>query len=61
MEYKVISDSFCLTTGHKARKIQRHLDTQAAAGWRLATLEPVLFMGFDVGFYLVLQRETAPE
>ena len=58
MEYKVVCDSFCLTSGHKARKIASLLNTHAADGWRLAALDPVLFLGVDVDFYLVLQRES---
>ena len=56
-EYKVIADSFCITPGHKARKIERHLNEHAKDGWRLDTLNGVFFVGIDVGFYIVLRRE----
>ena len=55
-EYKVISDWFCLTPAHKARKIQGHLNRLSAEGWDLAALDSALVLGFDVGFYLVLKR-----
>lgn len=58
MEYKVISDASCLTCRHKARKIESLLNAHAADGWRLDALDPVLLLGIDVGFYLVLRRET---
>lgn len=32
-EYKVISDLLCLTAGHKARKIENHLDDKLK-NWR---------------------------
>jgi len=59
-EYKVISDWLCLTSAHKARKIERILNSLSADGWEFAALDPVLVLGFDVGFYLVLKR-PAPE
>ena len=55
-EYKTIADSFCLTPGHKARKIERCLNREAAYGWEMAALNSVLLLGCDVGFYLVLRR-----
>ena len=59
MEYKVICDVSCLTASHKARKLEAHLNTSAKDGWRYCSLEPVLLLGIDVGFYLTLQRGTA--
>lgn len=55
-EYKVLCDAFCLTTKSKARKIERHLNEHSAAGWELAALDPLMVLGTDVGFYLVLKR-----
>lgn len=55
-EYKVISAWFCLTAGRKARKIEEHLNRLSAEGWIFVALDPVLILGFDVGFYLVLKR-----
>ena len=55
-EYKVISDWFCLTARHKARKIETHLNRLSADGWEFVALDPVLVLGFDLGFYLVVKR-----
>jgi hypothetical protein len=57
-KYKVVCDSLCLTTGHKARKIEAHLNREAEEGWELAAFDPVLVLGFDVGFYLVLKKDA---
>jgi hypothetical protein len=59
-QYKVISDCLCLTSRHKARKIESHLNTHSADGWEFVALDPVIVFGCDVGFYLVLKR-IAPE
>lgn len=58
-EYKVICDWLCLTAGHKARKVEKHLNNLSANGWEFLALDPVMFLGFDVGFYLVVGR-TSP-
>lgn len=55
-EYKVISDWLCLTAGHKARKIENHLNNLFAEGWEFVELDSVTVLGFDVGFYLILRR-----
>ena len=59
-QYKVISDCLCLTSRHKARKIESHLNKHSAGGGEFFALDPVIVFGCDVGFYLVLKR-TAPE
>ena len=56
-EYKVISDAFCITPGHKARKIEGHLNEQAKEGWKLDALDAVMLLGIDIGYYLVLKRK----
>jgi len=58
-QYKVISDCFCLTSGQKARKIENYLNSLTAQGWEFVALDPVMVMGCDVGFYLVLRRVAA--
>ena len=55
-QYKVIGDCFCFTSGHKARKIESHLNGLTAQGWEFVALDPVMVFGCDVGFYLVLKR-----
>ena len=60
-QYKVISDWLCLTAGHKATKIERHLNNLSAQGWELAALDSVMVLGFDVGFYLVLKRPSSED
>jgi hypothetical protein len=55
-EYKVISNWLCLTAGHKARKIENHLNDLSAEGWEFVELESVTVLGFDIGFYLILRR-----
>ena len=55
-QYKVISDWLCLTTGQKARKIERHLNALSIEGWEFVALDAVMVFGFDVGFYLVLKQ-----
>lgn len=57
-QYKVICDWFCLTAGHKAAKIERHLNNHSAKGWEFIALDPVTVLGFDIGFYLVLKRPS---
>lgn len=57
-QYKVICDWLCLTAGHKARKIERHLNNLSAEGWEFVALDSVTVLGFDVGFYLVLKRPS---
>jgi hypothetical protein len=57
-QYKVISDWLCLTAGHKAKKIERNLNTMSADGWEFVSLDSVMFLGFDIGFYLVLKRQS---
>ena len=59
-QYKVISDCLCLTSGHKARKIESQLNSHSADGWEFVALDPATLFGCDVGFYLVLKR-TDPE
>ena len=55
-EYRVISDWLCLTAGHKARKIESHLNNLSAEGWEFVALDSVTVLGFDLGFYLILKR-----
>jgi hypothetical protein len=57
-QYKVISDCLCVTAAHKARKIERHLNTLSAEGWEFVALDPLTVMGCDLGFYLVLKRPS---
>jgi hypothetical protein len=56
IEYKVISDGLCFSSAHKARKIKNHLDSLSAQGWEFVALDPMTFLGFDIGYYLVLKR-----
>jgi hypothetical protein len=58
-QYKVISDWFCFTAGHKALKIERHLNALSAEGWEFVALDPLTFLGCDLGFYLVLKRSSS--
>jgi hypothetical protein len=58
VEYKVLSDSLCLSSAQKARKIETRLNDMAKEGWRFVALDAVTILGFDVGYYLVLGRET---
>jgi hypothetical protein len=55
-QYKVISDSLCFSSGHKARKIENHLNSLSAEGWEFVALDPAMMWGVDIGFYLVLKR-----
>jgi hypothetical protein len=57
-EYRVISDWRCLTAGHKAKKIERHLNNLSAEGWEFVALDSMTVLGFDLGFYLVLKRAS---
>ena len=57
-QYKVISDSLCFSSGHKARKIENHLNSLSAEGWEFVALDPATMWGFDIGFYLVLKRSS---
>ena len=59
IQYKVISDCFCLTSGQKERKIENHLNSLTAQGWEFVALDPVMVMGCDIGFYPVLKRLPA--
>jgi len=45
-----------LAAGHKARKIEKHLNEHSATGWAFVALDAVTVLGFDIGFYLVLGR-----
>jgi hypothetical protein len=56
-EYKVICDTFCLTSQAKARKVEDHLNSLSPEGWAFVALDPVLVLGIDVGFYLVVKKE----
>ena len=56
-EYKVICDAFCLTSQAKARKVESHLNRLSPHGWEFVALNPVLLLGIDVGFYLVVKKE----
>jgi len=42
----------------KARRIEAHLNRLSAEGWSFVALNPFIFLGFDVGFYLVLKRSV---
>ena len=55
-EYKVLCDTFCLSSQSKARKIERYLNELSGEGWELAALDPLTVLGIDVGFYLVVKR-----
>ena len=57
-EYRVISDWLCVTAGHKARKIEGHLNKLSAEGWEFVTLDSATVLGCDIGFYLVLKRSS---
>ena len=58
-EYRVICDWFmCWTAGMKARRIEAHLNRLSAEGWSFVALNPFIFLGFDVGFYLVLKTSA---
>jgi hypothetical protein len=57
-EYRVISDWLCLTAGHKAKKIETHLNDLSVDGWEFVALDSVSVLGFDLGFYLVLKRPS---
>jgi hypothetical protein len=59
-QYKVISDWLCITSGDKARKIEKHLNNLSAEGWEFVALDSVTVLGFDIGYYLVLKR-TSPK
>jgi hypothetical protein len=58
VQYKVLSDWLCLSSAQKARKIETQLNDMAKEGWRYVALDAVTILGFDVGYYLVLGRET---
>ena len=55
-EYKVICNWLCLTAGDKAKKIEKNLNTLSAEGWEFAAIDSVMFLGIDIGFYLVVKR-----
>ncbi len=57
-EYKVIPEAFYWTVAGKAQRIQAVLDLWSPDGWELAAIDPVTFLGFDVGFCVVLKREA---
>ncbi|MBN1908929.1 MAG: hypothetical protein JW818_04250 [Pirellulales bacterium] len=56
MQYKVVCQTWCLTSHSKAKAIEHHLNHLSPQGWEFTALESVIFLGIDVGFYLVLQR-----
>jgi hypothetical protein len=58
MEYRVASSWFCYSAGHKARKIETYLNDMAKHGWRFVALDAVTVLGIDIGYYLVVGRET---
>lgn len=60
-EYKVISDWLCFSPKYKAKKIENHLNSSAASGWEFVALDPVMLLGIDIGFYLVLERPSPAE
>ena len=47
---------FASTDEHKAKKIERNLNNLSAEGWEFVSLNSVMLLGFDIGFYLVLKR-----
>lgn len=57
-EYQVITETLYWTTAEKSRRIQNHLNRLSPDGWTLVALDPVTFLGFDVGFSLVVGREV---
>lgn len=57
-QFKVINESFCFTARQKAAKIEHYLNSLSAEGWAFVALEPVMFLGFDTGFYLVMKRSS---
>lgn len=60
-EYKVIPEAFYWTTAEKARRLERDLNRLAQDGWELAAIDPVTFLGFDVGYCLIVRRVTRQE
>jgi len=60
-EYKVIPEAFYWTTAEKARRIERDLNRLAQDGWELVVIDPVTFLGFDVGYCLVVRRVAQEE
>ena len=58
MEYKVISEWLCYSANHKSQKIERRLNELARDGWRFVALDAVTILGFDIGFYLVVGRQS---
>lgn len=59
LEYKTISEAWCMSAADKARKIERYLNELSPEGWEYVALDPMTVFGLDVGFYLVLSREKA--
>jgi len=58
VEYKVTRSWLCVSAGHKARKIETQLNELAKEGWRFIALDAVTVLGFDIGYYLVVGRQT---
>ncbi len=58
MEYKVVKKWLCLSAGDKARKIEAQLNEFATQGWRFVALDAVTVLGFDIGYYLVVGRQS---
>ncbi len=60
-EYRVVTDWLCLTSRGKARRIETRLNEMAQEGWQFVSLDAVTFLGFDVGYYLVVGRSRHVE
>jgi hypothetical protein len=60
VEYRITSRWLCWSVGHKARMIEAAPNQMAKDGWRFVSLDAVTFLGCDVGYYLVLGRESQP-
>jgi hypothetical protein len=57
-QYRVICNWLCLTAGDKAKKIENNLNNLSAEGWEFAAIDSVMFLGCDIGFYLVVKRQV---
>lgn len=60
-QYRVISDWLCYSARHKAKKIEDHLNNLSVEGWEFVALDSVMLLGVDIGFYLVLKRQSSQE
>jgi hypothetical protein len=58
VEYQVLSNALYLSSASKARRVEAQLNEMAKQGWRFVSLESITVLGFDVGYYLVVARQT---